>query len=102
MVVAPRSETEHLVTAFWADVVGRRPRSIDDEFVASASRSPQAGQLLARINERWPVEMTMDEFFAASSVAGLAATIERKIADARTRDSDLLNDVLRELDGWTG
>jgi hypothetical protein len=102
MVVAPRSETEHGVTALWADVVGRRPSSIDDHFLEAGGELHEATRLLARVNDRWQVDVTLEEFLAASSIAGLAATIERKVADQRTRDSGLLNDVLKDLEAWSG
>jgi hypothetical protein len=100
MVVAPRSETEHGVTALWAEVVGAWPRSIDDEFVAMGTGPGQAEELLARVYERWRVTITLDEFLAASSIARLSAMIERKVAEARTHANDLLSGALTELDSW--
>ena len=100
MVVAPRSQTEHAVTALWADIMGTRPPSIDDEFLSVGGELLRAKLLLQLVKERWRVEVSVEEFMTASSIAGLSATVERKVADARTRDSNLLNDALKQLDGW--
>ena len=100
MIVAPRSETEHAVTELWTDVLGTRPPSIDDEFRAVGGELGCAERLLARINSRWRVQVTLDEFLAASSIAGISATVERKVADKRTRDNGLLSNVLDELEAW--
>lgn len=98
MVIAPRGETEHAVAALWAEVVGHRPASIDDEFLAVVGDRAQARRLLARVQERWRVRVTDEEFSTASSIAGLAATVERKRAEARTRENGLIMSALAELD----
>jgi hypothetical protein len=102
MVVAPRSETEHRLTAVWRDVVGAVPRSIDDEFLAAGGDEATALVLLDRVCERWRIAISIEEFLEASSIARLSATIERKVAEARTHDNGLLRDVLSELEGWSG
>jgi hypothetical protein len=98
MVIAPRGETEHVVAALWAEVRGARPASIDDEFLAVGGDPAQARRLIARIQDRWRVRISYEEFCAASSIAGLAATVERKRADARTRENGLIMSALAELE----
>lgn len=98
MVVRPRSETEHGVTAIWTEVLGRRPDSIDDEFLAVGGDSPRAARLLGRVFDRWRVKVSLQEFQARSSIAGLSATIERKVAEARTRENEMLSAALAELE----
>jgi hypothetical protein len=98
MVIAPRGETEHVVAALWAEVRGTCPASIDDEFLAVGGDPAQARRLLARVHERWGVRISYEEFTAASSIAGLAAAVERKRAEARTRENGLIMSALAELD----
>ncbi len=100
MIVKPRSETEYAVTALWADVLGRRPTSIDDEFAAVCGEEHRARQLLDLVTDRWKVQISLDEFRDASSIAGLSALVERKVIEARTRENALLASVLDELDSW--
>ena len=101
MIVAPRSETEYAVTALWAEVLGRRPQSIDDDFHGTGAPQ-EADRLLAAVGDRWKITVTRDEFKAAPSIARLSALVERKVIEARTRDNALLANVLDELDSWNG
>jgi hypothetical protein len=101
MIVAPRSETEHAVAALWADV-GVRPASIDDEFLTVGGDPPRTARLLAYVFERWHIHISVDDFLARSSIAGLSATIERRRAEARTFESDILKGALEGLDAFDG
>lgn len=100
MVVKPRSEIEYAVAALWSDALGRRPTSIDDEFEVVCGDEERARQLLDSVSDRWKVEVSLDEFRRASSIAGLSALVERKVIEVRTRDNALLASVLEELDNW--
>jgi hypothetical protein len=100
MIVKPRSETEYAVTAMWADALGERPSSIDDEFPVVNGEERRARQLLASVADRWKINVSIEEFRRASSIASLAALVERKVIEARTRDNALFASVLDELDNW--
>jgi enterobactin synthetase component F len=97
VIVAPRSETEHAVAALWTEL-GLRPTTIDDQFLSVGGDVLRAKQLVARISARWGVDLAPEDFKAASSIAGLAATIDRKQAEARTSQSNLLQEALDGLD----
>lgn len=100
MVIGPRSATECAVTALWAEVLGSQPQSIDDTFDSAGGSDTHAQRLLAKIRDRWRIQLTTDEFWAASSIAGVSATVDRRIVDTRTRESALLSAALDDLDGW--
>lgn len=98
MVIGPRSETEHAVAAMWEEIVGRRPASIDDEFLSVGGDMAGANRLLAKVFDRWKVKVSLSEFQGASSIARLSGTIERKKAEARTNEDDLLRSALSGLE----
>lgn len=100
MIVKPRSETEYAVAALWADLLGQRPGSIDDEFAVTAGDEPAALRLLDAVMDRWKVAVSLDEFRRHSSILRFSALIERRVIEARTRDNALLASVLDELDNW--
>jgi hypothetical protein len=98
MVVGPRSETEHAVAAMWLNLLGLPVTSIDEPFDEVGGDARSAARLLGQVTARWGVRLSQQEFQKASSIAGLSATIERKLADERTRQNDLLRDALAQLD----
>lgn len=100
MIVKPRSETEYAVAALWAELLGFRPGSIDDEFAVVNGDEPRAQRLLDAVTDRWKIDVSLDEFRQSSSILRLSALIERKVIEARTRDNALLASVLDELDNW--
>jgi amino acid adenylation domain-containing protein len=86
--VAPGTTTEELVADVWRDVLGVKRVGIHDNFFELGGHSLLATQVIARINEGLEVELSMREFFAAPTVAGLAVTIEAAlIQEIKTTDS---------------
>jgi len=70
--VAPRNETERVLAGLWQDVLALDPVGIEDDFFDIGGHSLSATQLLFRINARFGARLTLRDFFAAGTIAGLA------------------------------
>ncbi len=90
-LVAPRTPTEELLAGIWASTLGINRISIHDHFFELGGHSLLATQVLSRIRETFQVELSLHSFFAAPTVAELAAVI-----DAGSRhSSELLTPIPR-------
>ena len=74
--IAPRNETEELVSGVWSEVLGLSEIGIHDNFFELGGHSLRATQVLSRINAIFNIEMRLSAVFEHSTVAGLAAAIE--------------------------
>ncbi|HEX6040164.1 condensation domain-containing protein, partial [Longimicrobium sp.] len=93
---AARPDTERMISAVWAEVLGIDAASIapDADFFALGGHSLRATQVLARIRARTGVRVPIKAFFADPTVAALAAIVEAEMpaaaplapADAVTSD----------------
>jgi amino acid adenylation domain-containing protein len=75
-VVAPRTPTEELLASIWASTLGLPQIGIHDHFFELGGHSLLATQVLSRIRETLRVELSLHSFFAAPTVADLAALVE--------------------------
>ncbi|HEX6911163.1 MAG TPA: amino acid adenylation domain-containing protein, partial [Longimicrobium sp.] len=75
---APRTETERMVAAVWGEVLGVPGDGIaaDADFFALGGHSLRATQVLSRIRARAGVRIPVRTFFAAPTVAALAAAVD--------------------------
>ena len=72
----PDSATEQAVVSIWADLLGAAPPSLHDDFFASGGDSMLATRLLSKINAACATAVSMREFFAEPTLAGLAAAVD--------------------------
>jgi acyl carrier protein len=78
--VAPRTPAEELVAKIWASVLGRdRPGALDD-FFELGGHSLLALRVIASLSAAAGVDLPIQSFFADTTVAGVAAEVERLIA----------------------
>jgi amino acid adenylation domain-containing protein len=75
--VGPRTHVEEQVAAIWADVLGVDRVGVQDHFFELGGDSLLATQLIARLNDRFGIDLPLRALFEAPTVAGLAATIDR-------------------------
>ncbi len=74
--VAPRSETERVVAAVWAEVLEVASVGVEDDFFELGGHSLLATRVVARLGDRLGCEVGVRAVFEASTVAGLAAVID--------------------------
>ncbi|WP_198299709.1 type I polyketide synthase [Tumebacillus avium] len=91
--VAPRNETEEKIAGILGELFGVGSVSVLDNFFELGGNSLLAIQLVARIRQEFMVELPMDEFFAAPTIAGLAE---------RVAQTGLAQDELDELERLLG
>jgi amino acid adenylation domain-containing protein len=73
--VAPRTEAEELLAALWGEVLGAERVGVHEDFFAAGGHSLHAMQLVTRIREALRVDLPLNAFFEAPTVAGLAARL---------------------------
>ena len=71
-----RTGTEERVAAIWREVLGHAQFGVDDDFFAAGGHSLKATRVLSRIQRDLGVRLPVKEFFAAPSIAALAAAID--------------------------
>ncbi|MVU79077.1 amino acid adenylation domain-containing protein [Nocardia sp. ET3-3] len=72
---APRTETERVVAAEFAALLGAAEVGVDDDFFALGGNSLLATRAVARINEALGANLAVRELFEASTVEALAARV---------------------------
>ncbi len=72
----PRTPVEAGLAALLAELLGHEWVDIHDDFFQLGGDSILATQLIARIRDRWHIELPIQHVFEASTVAGIAARID--------------------------
>jgi len=72
----PRTPTEEIVVAIWAEVLGVKEVSADGNFFELGGHSLMATQVIARLRKAFNIELTLRSFFREPTVSGLAAFID--------------------------
>jgi amino acid adenylation domain-containing protein len=100
----PRSPLEETVAALFADLLGRAPIGIHDDFFALGGHSLLATQLASRLRSTLAVEIPLRQVFEEPTVAGIAAWIGRQLAGvagvegAAPREAPPIVPVARDTD----
>ncbi|HWN43980.1 MAG TPA: HAD-IIIC family phosphatase, partial [Thermoanaerobaculia bacterium] len=76
--VPPRGAAEERLCTILAELLGIERIGAEDSFFELGAHSLVAAQAVSRIREAFGVELAMRAFYEASTVAGLAAEIERR------------------------
>jgi hypothetical protein len=95
--VAPRTAAEELVAGVWAEVLDRPGIGATDDFFSLGGHSLLALRVITRLSTAAEVELTIQAFFADTTVAGVAAQLEALIA---AELDGLDEDDARRLVGW--
>ncbi|HEX6292501.1 MAG TPA: non-ribosomal peptide synthetase, partial [Herpetosiphonaceae bacterium] len=73
----PRTPTEQQVASIWRSVLKLEQVGIDDNFFDLGGHSLLATQVIARLRDMFQVDLPIRYLFAAPTVSGVAAMIER-------------------------
>ncbi|MGF1481220.1 MAG: amino acid adenylation domain-containing protein, partial [Cyanophyceae cyanobacterium] len=74
--VAPRTPTEEILAAIWAEVLGTASVGVHDNFFAMGGHSLLATQLISRVRQTFSVELPLRDLFAAPTIEQLSLAIE--------------------------
>jgi amino acid adenylation domain-containing protein len=95
-VAAPRTPVESMLTAIWANVLGHEKISIDDNFFAVGGHSLLAMQVLARLREALPIDLSPRHIFEHPTIAGLAEVIVQQLV--AQLESETVDELVVELE----
>ena len=73
--VAPRHALEEVVADIWAGVFGYGQIGVQDNFLEIGGHSLLAMQIMSRLREVFPIEISLRDLFESLTVAGLAERI---------------------------
>jgi acyl carrier protein len=76
--VAPRTETERVLTGIWSQVIGVERVGIRDDFFELGGHSLLATRLISRIREAFEVELSLRILFESPTVEELAAVVDER------------------------
>jgi amino acid adenylation domain-containing protein len=74
--VAPTNEIESSIAAIWQELLGVAPIGINDDFFELGGHSLMATQIVARLQEVFPLELPLERLFEAATISQLAEVIE--------------------------
>ncbi|WP_439628054.1 non-ribosomal peptide synthetase [Gemmata sp.] len=75
----PANDAERALLPLWEELLNVRPISVTDSFHDLGGHSLSAAVLMARIEARLGHRVPLDALFAAPTIRGLAAVIQRKL-----------------------
>ncbi len=93
--VAPRSDTEKQLAAFWSEVLHREQVGVEDDFFELGGHSLLAAQVVARVRSAFGVELPLHSLFTAPTIALLA--IEVETLTGGELDEAAIDDLLGDL-----
>ena len=76
----PATPVEEILASIWAEVLGREPAGIEEDFFRAGGDSMLAMQFVARVSRLLRVELSLLTFFDAPSVGGIAAAVDTMLA----------------------
>jgi acyl carrier protein len=93
--VEPRTPLEQMLVDIWREVLNVERIGIHDHFLDIGGHSLLALQLMARVRDVFRVELPLRSFFDAPTVADMA----RFVAEQQSEESELLDQLLNEIEG---
>jgi amino acid adenylation domain-containing protein len=94
--VPPETPTEELLAAIWEEVLERAPISTHDDFFALGGHSLLAPRILSRVESAFHVRLSLRAFFAAPTIARMAAEIDLVLLEEIEALSEEEAEVLAE------
>jgi amino acid adenylation domain-containing protein len=81
-IVPPRTPLESELVALWAELLGRQPIGVFDNFFALGGHSLLATQVTSRLRTRYAIDVPLRELFENPTVAHLASVVEELLLTA--------------------
>jgi acyl-CoA synthetase (AMP-forming)/AMP-acid ligase II/acyl carrier protein len=75
LYVAPRNATEQIIAGIWAEILGRKPIGVHDNFFDLGGHSLLVTQILNRLRSRLKVQLPLRRMFEAPTIAELAEDV---------------------------
>jgi len=94
--VAPRNEIEEALSGIWAEVLGLETVGVDDPFFDLGGDSLLATMLLSKVTQRFALDIPVDRFFEAPTVAQAAAVLVEELE--RSASDGELGALLAEME----
>jgi acyl carrier protein len=94
--IAPRTQSEKNLAKLWSEVLNIEEISIQDNFFDLGGHSLSAVQVTVKIAQAYNVELSLQAFFQASTLADLATKLEEKLIEQA--EADQLEELLREVE----
>ena len=76
----PRTPLEQVLASLWSEVLGREEIGRNENFFDLGGHSLLVTRVLSRMRSTFGVDLSVRQFFAEPTLAGLAATIEEALA----------------------
>ncbi len=95
--IAPRNETEFVLSEIWSEVLKIDSVGIYDNFFEIGGHSLLATQIVSRVREQLDIELPLNIVFEMPTVADLAFYLIEQ--EALNADEDLLEALLDEVEG---
>ena len=81
--IAPRTPIEEILAGIWAEVLGSEQVGVEDNFFDIGGHSLRATRIISRVRDMLGVDLALRIFFEAPTVEGMAAAIDRELAEHR-------------------
>jgi amino acid adenylation domain-containing protein len=85
--VPPRNRTEEILVEIWGEVLGLYQIGVCDNFFELGGHSLLATQVIVRVREVFRIKLSLQSFFEAPTIAGLASKIPESEIDRSTADT---------------
>jgi len=97
--VAPRSETEEILAEIWAKVLRVDVVGVFDHFFELGGHSLLVTQTIARVRERFEIDLPLRTLFEAPTIAEFVVVLEQKlIAELEALSEEEAQQALEEAD----
>ncbi|MGZ3458973.1 MAG: non-ribosomal peptide synthetase, partial [Archangium sp.] len=96
--VAPRNDTEQRLASLWCEVLRVERVGLHDNFFTLGGHSLLAIQAITLVRQRFQVELPLQDFFEAPTVAGLALNILKLTAQVDLTELESMMAQLDQLD----